>query len=445
VTPELKPCPFCGGTLDADAAGLEPDDAATVSHVYCSCGAAGPGSSGDYSETIEAWNRRHTPPLAHLSDEAWKDITIERCFQRVKSAERIVMDAAEAADLDGAWVDLPVVIRAIVARAEAAERRVAELEAEVAHAYESRQEYAEAIAPQLRREAEPTPKAPTVHGIPLAVGQRWVFVDCRAGGAESPPPSDDIITDLHEWSGRSIVSLPAEPNGRHTDWTVEDFASCHPRLRLPEELTPVEPSQYAKAAAVHAMAERKSVDPAMFVTGPNSYDAASEPAKVEAEPGMWGRDGMWCIDDHAGGRALRLIRRDEGEPTLWDAHDVAGVQRGAALRLRRPATTEESAKLEAEYQRNVGPKPFDPDSVPHPDGFGGTDEESHLVSTNGVAKRLPVKCSECPDFKHESECRQPGWGSCDGFGVERYLPGRVDVMRNEAPPSWCPKRAGGER
>ena len=56
MTPELKPCPFCGG-----APALENE--AARKYVYCSVCEADGAWDGDEQTAIDAWNRR-TPPEA---------------------------------------------------------------------------------------------------------------------------------------------------------------------------------------------------------------------------------------------------------------------------------------------------------------------------------------------------------------------------------------------
>jgi hypothetical protein len=336
MTPELKPCPFCGATHDAadmeSRVWVSSDDVGRAA-VRCGvCEVIGPPSDrgpdrdfgpGDDAKAAEAWNRRHTPPLAHLSDPEWEGMTIERAFKRAHHAEALV-DALErhldtAGELQGRLIGVRNDLAVAITRAEAAERRVAELEAE---STDLRDKLAEAVrfaaTLELRvahrdvkpENPEPTPKAPTVHGIELAVGQRWVWSN---GTKEQPSDRDDIIVSL----GTSWDVITGGGDGEQR-WTLVDFRAQHPRVRLPEELTP---------------------------------SAASEPAKVEAEPVKWA-PGVWAVWEFADARpAMRLTKlRAFG---FWEGVRTDGEAHASDLAMRRPATPEESAKLEAEYQANM--------------------------------------------------------------------------------------------
>lgn len=73
MTPELKPCPFCGGkNLSVNAYDVQPDDY-HAGHVYCNdCEVEGPSSlslpepdgywmpdpESAKAEAVKAWNRR---------------------------------------------------------------------------------------------------------------------------------------------------------------------------------------------------------------------------------------------------------------------------------------------------------------------------------------------------------------------------------------------------
>jgi Lar family restriction alleviation protein len=392
VTPGLKPCPFCGGTATVYG------DPVIDSHgIGCRACSACIDSPGPMQAMVEAWNRRHTPPLAHLSDEQWKDITIEAAFKRALEAER------EVNRMHAVMAEFPSTVTSArrtldaEARAEAAERRVAELESRPMGIAEAAKAYMASIAAALpcdhvggcRCIPEPTPKPPTVHGIPLAVGQRWVHA------AGDGPQRDVRIRDLF---GLKVLTEGAEPNEfRPVWWDLPEFAKMFTRLRLPEELTPSAASE-PEVPTVHGVRLEKgqrwecsngidytvenvtasygkgatSVEPMVAVRAadgsgyemtmalrafgkmfPRLLAPASEPAKVEAEPDGWAREGVWAVREY--GAPLRL-KRPQGKqfaPECWDAVRLDGTPEMASVRARRPATPEESAKLEAEYQANI--------------------------------------------------------------------------------------------
>lgn len=66
---ELKPCPFCGGSEQRVKS-----SGRWGWFVSCSCAAVGP-SAGSRDEAIIAWNCRHKPRQATLSDlyGIWKE------------------------------------------------------------------------------------------------------------------------------------------------------------------------------------------------------------------------------------------------------------------------------------------------------------------------------------------------------------------------------------
>jgi hypothetical protein len=226
MTTELKPCPFCGGT----AVHYMVDSGVSWAEVGCTvCDATHcddkSGDPDDGSAAVEAWNHRHTPPLAHLSDPEWEGMKIERAFKlaqedRAERVRAVLLTGVESAGR-----------KAAEARAEAAERRVAELERALSEMRTSVREltatafgaatmpddfaphrlaalsniigrlvrvhgpideWPDALLPvtPARDKPEATPKAPTVHGIPLAVGQRWVHA------AGDGPQRDVRIRDL---------------------------------------------------------------------------------------------------------------------------------------------------------------------------------------------------------------------------------------------------------
>ena len=64
MTPELNPCPFCGGApvLENEAA---------RKYVYCSVCEADGTWDGDEQTAIDAWNRRTTPEATGIYESAW--------------------------------------------------------------------------------------------------------------------------------------------------------------------------------------------------------------------------------------------------------------------------------------------------------------------------------------------------------------------------------------
>jgi len=69
---ELKPCPFCGGDgLDFDSypsTQFWNDPEATVTHVWCECGGAGP-VGPDREGAVSQWNTRTPPTLPRVKPE----------------------------------------------------------------------------------------------------------------------------------------------------------------------------------------------------------------------------------------------------------------------------------------------------------------------------------------------------------------------------------------
>jgi hypothetical protein len=176
-----------------------------------------------------------------MTDEEYERATIERFAARAVAAER---------------------------RAQKAEARVAELEADFARLFNASGEVVReagfsdgeaivdgrlvvdlagarctksGIGRAKPNGTDPGAKPPTVHGIELAVGQRWVWR--TPGKPESAPSMDSLVTSV----GQTVwLSSPfaCESDGDRTDsWSKADFERFHPRLRLPEELTPVEPKE----------------------------------------------------------------------------------------------------------------------------------------------------------------------------------------------------------
>jgi uncharacterized protein (DUF1778 family) len=245
-----------------------------------------------------------------MTDEEYERATIERFAARAVAAERRAQKAeAEVADLRAVLNDQSTVTREDWARLidmldnppAVPEWLLAAVRGKLAE-----HELPGGRVPAKAYGTDPGAKPPTVHGIELAVGQRWVW------GDDDASPSDSTISALHPYSGPPNIET-VDADGETVWWTPRQFERNHPRLRLPEELTPVEPK----------------------------------------DPYAWAKPGAWTVHVSDSRVAHRLTERVVGSKHVWNADTVSGEQWSVGLSCRRPATPEESAKLEAEYQANL--------------------------------------------------------------------------------------------
>lgn len=433
----LRRCPFCGGRGEYEPSAMA---------IECrDCGGRGGRRLNHNSPTAtEAWNRRTTTPPSYLSDPEWEGMTIERAFQMVAASRKASTDHGNmlVAIIERGTAD--------AARAEAAERRVAELEAEVAECRMSMggavaamgiwrtkaremeaasaaaffdakaawsletfgpgDRYAGVVA-HIRKElaeveAKPADLEEWVDVVLLAMDGAWRSAGADGAAFVAALRAKDAKNRGRTWPDwRTLkpgdVSEHVKPKNPLTGLPCDSLrptcqqpgcGECFPEAEAPivhgvrlekgqrwecsngidytvesvtasygQGATRVEPMVAVRAAdgSGYELTMALRAFDKMFprLLAPSEF-SASEPAKVEAEPDGWAREGVWAVDrvwaltgGTSGPRPRKLVRPFDGSASQW--MDAAGWEYPIDIKHCRPATPEEAERLEAEYQRNM--------------------------------------------------------------------------------------------